>query len=203
MNCPLNRTSSKKMILLFDYCFKQGVLDACAVEDDYAVQEWVNERFKDGKYGVLSDPDNTFEWKHWRFVLYRWCRNIRLPSLGEGYIDRVRSTSNFYFVALPMAMRFYIMGVQEWLEYPNPNNTVVFKQTAKIHWKPVPKHLKKMNVDDFISYIQEFVYEAKNRENKEASDASYDSFAMAMWQLTRKYPTYVDFRAREKKEEDV
>ena len=194
---PLNRTTAPVVIRLFDYCFKQGVLDACAVEDDYLVKEWLDRRKQDGSYGLLSDMDTEYDWKRWRFTLFRWCRIAKMTTLGENYIDMIRKHSNFLFCVLPISMSFYLMGVEEWLEYPNPTNTALFKQKNKIHWKPVPDHLKNITKDDFISYTQEFTYErqklhamaAENEDEetfkKDASDNAYNEFCTALWALTR------------------
>lgn len=192
---PLNRAFASGVIRLLDYCFKQGVIDACDLEDDYTAKEWLTARLEDGGYGLLSEIDTPFDWKRWRFVLYRWCRNARIGTLGEGYIDKIRKKQVYYFAVLPISMRFYLMGIEEWLEYPNPNGMTLFRSENRIHWKPMPSHLKVMRTDDFISYIQEFIYERQSRHfQDDLSDARYDSFCSAIWNFTRKYPVYGDIR---------
>ncbi len=192
MRSPLNRTTAPQAIRLFDYCFKQGVLDACNLEDDYAAREFLDSRLEDGGYGLLSEPSDGFDWRRWQHTLYRFCRFGRLGSIAESYIDKVHRYKNTsLFAILPIAMRFYLMGVQEWLDYPNATNTALFKQNKKVHWKPMPRHLRDIRTADFISTIQEFVYErqAKAFEN-DLSPGKYDSFANAMWRCVQKYPVY-------------
>lgn len=186
---PLNRTTAPQVVRLFDYCFRQGVSDACDYGDDIAVQEWLDRRLADGQYGILSEYDAVFDWKRWRLVLYRWCRMGRLGGIGERYVDQIhRYKATSAFALLPMAMRFYLMGVEEWLAYPNQNNMAQFKQAKKIHWKPVPQHLRIMRTSDFISYIQEFVYERVQKHfEDDLNQARYDGFATAMWRCTQKY----------------
>lgn len=212
MKSPLNRTSAPSVLRLFDYCFKQGVLDACAMEDDYTVKEWLDARLRDGSYGLLSDIDTPYDWKRWRFILFRWCRIAKMTPLGENYIDRIRKPGSFYFCVIPICMRFYLMGVEEWLEYPNPNNTVLFKQKSKIHWKPVPDHLKTITKNDFISYVQDFVYERErihaSAEDEDAfkndsSDKMYDSFREALWAVTRTEEYYAAVRRHTTLDEDL
>lgn len=195
MTSPLNRTTAPQVLNLFDYCFKQGVLDAYELGDDYTAKEWLEERKADGGYGLLTDIDAEYDWRRWRFTLYRWCRNSHMGSVGDAYIDGIRKPSNFLFCVLPISMRFYLMGIEEWLEYPNQTNIQIFKLSKKIHWKPVQPHLKTIKKEDFISYIQEFVYERQKLHQQEeergevlrdASDTSYDGFAEAMWALTKK-----------------
>lgn len=210
MRSPLNRTTAPQVLNIFDYCFKQGVIDAYELGDDYTAKEWLEERKEDGGYGLLTDIGTEYDWRRWRFTLYRWCRNARLGTVGDTYIDQVRKVGNFLFCVLWISMRFYLMGIEEWLEYPNQTNIQVFKQTKKIHWKPVPSHLKVMKKDDFISYIQAFVYERAKIHKKikedwpeevsagllsrDASDRAYDTFSQTMWILTRPSPTYADIR---------
>ena len=186
---PLNRTTAPQVVRLFDYCFRQGVFDACDYGDDIAVQEWLDARLADGQYGLLSEYDEIYDWKRWRLTLYRWCRLGKLGSIGESYVDIIhRYKQTAMFALLPISMRFYLMGIQEWLAYPNPNNMALFKQTKKIHWKPVPTHLKKIRTSDFISYIQEFIYErAQKHFESDLTSSRYDSFATAMWRCTQKY----------------
>ena len=187
---PLNRTTAPQIIKLFDICFKHGVLDACAEEDDYAVKDFFERHKSDGGYGLVYD-DEDFDFKRWRFTIERWCREERLGSLGDIYLNSrfVRQNSHtFLFAILPMTMRFYLMGVEEWLEYPNPLNKVFFKQTKKIHWKPMASHMRKINLPDFLSYLQDFVYERQRLKLEgDLSAGQYDSFAEAMFKFTRKY----------------
>lgn len=197
---PLNRTTAPQVIRLFDSCFKRGVLDACSQDDDYGVREWLERHKADGSYGLVYDDEN-FDWRRWRFTIERWCREDRLGSVGDTYINSIyvrRNSHNFLFAVLPMTMRFYMMGVEEWLEYPNPLGIERFKHTKKIHWKQMPSHMVNMTTADFLSYLQEFVYERqkKNLED-DLTELQYDSFSIAMYKYTRKYEIPYDEQAEE------
>lgn len=188
---PLNRTTAPQVIRLFDSCFKRGVLHAQEQDDDYGVRDWLERHKAAGDYGLVYD-DNNFDFRRWRFTIERWCREDRVGSVGDTYLNSlyVRSGTNktFLFAILPMTMRFYMMGVEEWLAYPNPLNTSMFKQTRKIHWKPVLPHMKVMNTSDFLSYLQEFIYERQGMALEgDLTPAQYDGFAEAMYKFTRKY----------------
>ena len=207
---PLNRTTAPQVLKIFDYCFKQGVFDAYELGDDYSAKEWMEDRKADGGYGLLSDMETPYDWRRWRFTLFRWCRNARMGSVGETYIDRIVKVSNYLFCVVPISMRFYLMGIEEWLEYPNQTNIQIFKQTKKIHWKPVAPHLRTMTKDDFITCIQDFVYErqkfhkriqedyseeeANRILSRDATDKSYDNFVKAVWALTRPSQLYAELR---------
>lgn len=205
MALPLNRTTAPQVIRLLDYCFKMGVLDAYEAGDDFMVKDWVEARKEDGKYGLLADPDVEYDWRRWRFTLFRWCRLLSLTRAGEGYIDRIRNKNNFLFAVLPISMHFYLMGAQEWLDYPNPANITIFKNTLRIHWKPMPQsYLRTMRTDDFISYIQEYIYSLQSNPREDDIPISkYNSFCVALWKFTRKYITYGEIRDDIEAEEDL
>lgn len=199
---PLNRSTAPSVVRLFDYCFKQGVEDAYALEDDFAAKEWMEEHLKNDTYGVLSDKDLPFDWRRWRFTLYRWCRIARLPSLADTYLNRLeRYRNTFAFSILHFAMRFYLMGVKEWLDYPNPANLAYFRQNNKVHWIPCENYLRKMRISDFVSYVQEFVYERKDAAIEgDTWVKRYDDFSQALWRCSQKYEVIGD---SEEPEEDL
>ena len=195
---PLNRTTAKQTLLLFDICFKQGVFDAMYEEDDYAVKDFVDRHKSDGSYGLLYDEED-FDWKRWRFVIDRLAREHNLRSLSEQYLNSPyirKNSKNFMLAVLPMTMRFYLFGMEEWLEYPDPvgKGTVIFKSTPRMHWKPMPKHMVIMNNVDLLSYLQEFIYERqKLKLEGDLTAKQYDSFSIAMYNLTRRYATITKY----------
>lgn len=208
MKSLITRRTAPEIIRLLDFCYKKGVIDACETEDDYAVQEWYDGVFQNGKYGLLTHIGEDFDWKKWRFFLLRWCRENRLSSLGYDYIDTIRQVNGFSYVLLPMAMRFYLMGVGEWLQYPNEHALELFRRTARRRWlNTLPKHMMNMKTDDYISLIQEFVYEFRKHPMPEMSKLSKNAlsdFEIAMWQCTRrKHSIYGKIRNNTREEEDI
>lgn len=189
MTSPITHKSALDVVRLLDFCYKKGVIDACGVEDDLAVQDWLDATHKKGKYGLVDFPDEECDWKRWRFFLLRWCRENKLSKLGFDYIDGIRKVSGFEYVIIPMTMRFYLQGVKEWLEYPNEMGIALFKSRYRQRWtNKVPKNMKNMKTDDFISLIQEFIYEFRQfpmDEMTDLRDSALDNFEYAMWQMTR------------------
>lgn len=196
---PLNRTTAPQVIRLFDSCFKRGVLDAFSQDDDISVREWLERHKEAGDFGLVYDDEN-FDFRRWRFTIERWAREDRLGSVGDTYLNSmyVRKKNNtFLYAILPMTMRFYLMGVEEWLSYPNPISIEVFRHTKKVHWKQVPNHLRNITTSDFLSLLQEFIYERQKMHlDDDLTDRQYDSFSVAMYQYTRKYEI-PDFDAAE------
>lgn len=195
-----DRSSARQIVRLLDYCFKMGVAEACYLEDDYAVRDWYEEHILYWSFGSLIEPEIPYDWSRWRYTLFRWSRLISLRLLGETYIDMIRkSDGGFHYVLLPISMRFYLMGVAEWLVYPNRQKLEAFLQVPYIHWKPMkPSHLQTIRVDDIISYIQEFIYELEKKPEeaqKRICKVSYaNSFVQYLWQYTRRLPTRAEIR---------
>lgn len=195
----VNKTTAKQIIRLLDYCFKMGVVEACYLEDDYAVKDWLEEHKPLWTYGSLSEPETPYDWQRWRYTLFRWTRLISLRHLGETYIDLIRKSMGFHYALLPLSMRFYLMGVEEWIDYPNRQKIELFVNTLYVHWKPMkPATLQNMRVDDYISYIQEFIYELgklpEEDRDKVCKVSLANSFVQALWQFTRRYTTHAEIR---------
>lgn len=189
MRSELNRTTAPQIVRFFDYCFKQGVYDAYNFADDYAARDFLEQHKAAWDFGVLGEPDD-FDWEQWRFTLYRWARRVNgLSRFAVTYIYRILK-KNYLWYLLPFCMRFYLMGIEEWLDYPNPVGMEMFKLEPKIHWKPMKK-FKKITLTDTISYMQEFTYEYRRvpEEERTMSVETMDNFCMAVHDLTRKYVT--------------
>jgi len=164
------------------------------MEDDYAVQEFYDARMADGGYGQLLDDNDDFDWRRWQHALYRICRLNRVGNSTANYIDSIhRYQRTFVFALLPMTMRFYLEGIKEWLDYPNPSAIQMFKQNRRQHWTPnLPSHIRSIRTPDYIFMLQSFVYERQNMHlEKDLSATHYDHFANAMWRLTQRFPVYV------------
>lgn len=206
MRRPLNRSSAPVVIRFFDLCFKQGVIDACDFGDDYGAKEFLDQHRAAWDFGVLGEPDD-FDWEMWRFTMYRWARGNHMTRFSQDFIYRIVK-KHYLWYFLPYCMRFYLMGIAEWLEYPNSARLEIFKGESKVHWKPVDKGLRKMNVNDFISYMQEFCYEFRRSplskgEDRIMSPAALDAFCQAIHDLTRKYDTGKTLRIKEFEKDDI
>lgn len=184
---PLNRTTAPMVLRFFDICFKQGVLDAHNFSDDYGAREFLTARKEDWRFGVLGEPDD-FDWEMFRFTLYRWARQNHMTKFGEGYIYRILK-KNYLWCLLPYCMRFYLMGIEEWLTYPNPSGLELFKHEGKVHWAPNPDVPRKITKDDFRYYMQDFAYQYRRLPEEQMPIASktMDEYNRAIYDLTHKY----------------
>ncbi len=184
---PLNRTTAPQILRLCALCLKNGVLDAYELGDDYAAEEFVRKHKENWTYGVLGEPDD-YDWKMWRFSLYKWCRRAGLSSFADNYLYEVKRF-NYLYCPILMSMRFYLMGIEEWLSYPNPVGIEQFRAQTSIHWRPQGGGPLKLTKKDIIAELQDISYQSRRRpENEqEISFGILDEFCKAMYDLTSKY----------------
>lgn len=182
---PLNRTSAAQILQLCALCFKRGVLDAYEFGDDYAAREFLESHSENWTYGVLGEPDD-YDWKMWRYSLYRWCRSAKLVKFAETYLYEVKRF-NYLFCPIVFSMRFYLMGISEWLDYPNPVGIERFKQERSRRWKP--DGFMKLTRTDIISDMQKIAYDYRRRPEEEQTvrDGVMIDFVSAMFDMTSRY----------------
>lgn len=186
ISTPLNRTSAPIILRFFDTCFKQGVIDAYELGDDYEAEEFLAQKRADWSFGLLGKAMDM-DWQAFRFTLYWWARNKHMSYLADSYLFNVRRKGHLWCF-LPYCMRFYLMGVEEWLAYPEPSRLELFKGKAKVHWNPkLPS--RQITINDIITYMHDFAYEFRRlpEEAKPISSASMDGFCLAVFDLSRKY----------------
>lgn len=183
---PLNRTTAPQILRLCMLCFKNGVLDAYEQGDDYAVQDFLDKHKKSWTYGVLGEPDD-YDWKMWRFTLYKWCRRNNLTTFAENYLYDVKRY-NYLYCPILLSMRFYLMGIEEWLAYPNPVNIERFRSESAIHWQPLGTGAQKITRREIIAQMQDFAYQFHRRpvDEREISYGVLDEFCSALFDLTSK-----------------
>lgn len=181
----LNRTTAPQILRFFDVCFKQGVLDAADFGDDLGVKEFYDKKVEDWSFGVVNG-EQDMEWRAFLFTLYWWARKARMATLADKYFFAIRTKTNHAWCVLPYCMRFYLMGIKEWTEYPNPVNLEVFKSAVKLHWSP-KAGVKKFTKGDYFTHLHDFEYAFKQipMEERPISDVAMQGFVMALFDLTR------------------
>lgn len=182
MASPLNRTSAAQILRLCALCFKHGVLDAYELGDDYTAKEFLDKHRENWTYGILGDDDD-YDWKMWRFYLYKWCRKSKLVRFGDRYLYEIKRF-NYLYCPMIFAMRFYLLGISEWLEYPNPVGIERFRHDTRAHW--TPSETSKFTRTGIIAEMQSIAYEYSRRpeEDREVSGGVIVDFASAMFDMT-------------------
>lgn len=185
---PLNRANGPAILRLFDACFKRGVIDACEAEDDYAVRDFISRHKSNWTFGTIQEPAEM-DWRTYRFILYRWSREMGCTSFAENYLLMVRKT-NYLWCLLPYCMYFYLMGAEEWIAYPAQPKIGIFKMNKRVHWDPNCP-VKKFTRTDYISYMHEasFAYRKLDEEKRIVSCSLMEAYCQAVFDVTRKYVT--------------
>lgn len=180
----LNRTTAPQVLRFFDVCFKQGVIDAAELGDDLGVKEFYDKRIADWGFGVVNG-EQEMDWRAFLFTLYWWARKNHLTGFADNYLFKIRKKT-YAWCIFPYCMRFYLMGVHEWLEYPNPVNLEVFKGKAKLHWSP-KAGVNTFRRGDYFSHMHDFAYAFRqiDEEERPISPVLMDSFVQALYDLTR------------------
>lgn len=184
---PLNRTTASQILRLYVLCFKHGVLDAYELGDDYVAAEFVRNHKENWTYGVLGEPDD-YDWKMWRFSLYKLCRRNGLAQFAENYLYEVKRY-NYLYSPILMSMRFYLMGIEEWLSYPNPGEIEIFRQERSIHWAKNLPGGKRITRLEIIAESQDIAYQYRRapEEARVISTSVLDEFCTATLDLTNKH----------------
>lgn len=198
----INRTNAPQILRFFDLCFKQGVIDACNYADDFEAREFLEKHKAAWDFGVLGEPDD-FDWELWRFTLYRWGRANKFKHFVITFVYGITKKNHVWYF-LPYCMRFYLMGIEEWLQNPNPVKLEQFKQENKVHWANVPAAIRKITTNDMIAQMQEFAYLYRRvpKEERQFNAVTLDAFARAMHDLTRPYATRKKVRIEDYETED-
>ena len=188
MRRALNRTSAAQILRFFDICFKQGVIDACAFNDDHEARLFLDRHKAAWDFGVLGESEEGFDWEIWRVKLYQWGRAKGMKSFLTDYVYQITRKNHLWYFFI-FAMRFYLMGIEEWLEYPAPAGIERFKTQVNIHWKKVEASCKNITKTDKIVYMQEIAHEYLSvpLDERTLKPVTMDGFCRAMHDLTRPY----------------
>lgn len=188
------------IVRLFDICFRHGVFDACAVEDDYLVRDFIERHKNAGTFGIIGD-DLEYDWQMFRFTLYRWAREAHMKRLSEEYIIMIRK-KDYLWAVLPYCMWFYVLGMREWLAYPSPQGLELFRTQSKRHWDPKAPS-KSFVIHDYVSYMHEAAYDYRRipEDERPISSTLIDSFCLAIYDMCRKYNSTKKKKKNGKKED--
>lgn len=183
----LDRESAKKVIRLFDVCFKQGVYDAHDICDNYEARDFLDRHKAAWDFAVLGQPE-PYSWEEWRFTLFHWARMAGLKTFAIDHIYQIVKTTPQWYL-LPHCMCFYLMGIEEWLAKPDPTRLQIFKKSPNEHWRTMPSGMRKMNKSDFVECMYGFVFSYRRlpKEEQPFKALSFDGYARAMHTLTRNY----------------
>lgn len=183
-----DRTSIDQLMRFLDYVYKRGVEDASLVNDDFALQEYLDRRKDPDTFGFL-DTAFDIDWREFRFVVTRWAFQRGQKTLAEKYLMKI-SKADFKAVSLAAIQDFYLLGVEHWMGYRNPMKIEVFKQRRNVHWDLVRgKSFTPFKKEERVSILQERMYDrihrAEAKNESWLSKSAYEIFSSEIWKLTR------------------
>lgn len=184
MRPAFNRTTAPMVIKFYDICFKQGVIDAYEQNDELSTKDFLESRLEDWHLATLEHPEDD-KWQNFLFALYWWARKRHMTYFAEKFIFNLKVKCGEW-AFLPYCLRFYLMGIKEWLDYPNPVDIEVFKTKSRIHWDP-NVGIKQFTNGDYFSYMHDFAFDYRTlpKEQQITSAFSLDEFCRAVFALTR------------------
>lgn len=191
---PLNYYSARALIQLFDSCYQMGVEDAVSENDVFKCEQWVKEKYAPCTFSRITWGYDV-SWQEWKFRLSQMIRAGQNRVLGTRFFDSISSYSSYYAAALPIAMDFYLQGIQDYCKRPNSNEWVLFKSKTYVRWGK--NNTTKVNTDDVIREVTDFcfnrtrldeaLYKATDKQGKIAlTHTAYNNFYRQLWAYTRK-----------------
>lgn len=157
METVLNRTSATRILRFLSLCLKRGVLDAASLQDSFEAQSFYDAHWDKWDFALIGEPDD-FDWKMFRFEMYKMCRRSGLSLFAEQYLYQIR-TQDYLFCPLIFAMRFYLMGVKEWLDYPNTARLDIYRlEKTPMHFIGDSHNARSMKRVDILANMQDTAY---------------------------------------------
>lgn len=154
---PINRSSARALMMLFDACYKMGVKDAIEVDCDMTCEEFCDKMYNTEKFGRVT-LDYTYDWREWKYHLCQMvCESSLYRVQGLKFFDSIYGYSNYLACALPIAMDFYLMGIKNYCKHPNSGEWVKFEVEPYAIWGE--KSLRKPKMQDFVRIMTGFCYD--------------------------------------------
>lgn len=176
----VDRDTILKMISLLDFCYRLGVTDAHAQDDEGLCREFIEKTSQPGVYGFLTDGYNVgvLEWQ------LRLTKQARLTSMFGSmyqYFNRMgRFSSNYLSCSLPVAQEFYNKGVTDYCTAPDGCDLVQFNDAKRVWWSH--KGLLKISAREFVETIQLMCFDRQRKDNAylEENAADYKARKIAL-----------------------
>ena len=185
----INLKSYPQIVRLFDFIYKKAIMDCIDRDDVYACKEFVKERRSNKGYGMI-EFEYEMTWREWKNTLYFFCLKKRLNMVAL-ILDYINSTSTYYAVILPVAMEFYLKGVEDYIDCPYEDDYLRFSESPREVWgKPSEPHTERRMMDDMLQMVMNRRHyrfkdpiKKAQAELKEPSPTCYDTFTECMWRL--------------------
>lgn len=145
----INKSNLKRVLILLDRFYKMGVIDAMEKTDQWQARDFVSRMRESGTYGTI-DRDYSMGWKQWLVFLKCEC-TIQKMWTQRALLQTITSNSGYMFTIVPMTMAFYLKGIEDYWDNPNPVNKTFFLSKDFSLWGEKIKH---RNINGMIEDVQ-------------------------------------------------
>lgn len=154
---PINTSSARGLMALFDACYKMGVEDAIEINDDIQCTEFCDKMYGAEKFGRIT-LDYEYDWREWKFRLCQMvCTLDKSRTQCLRFFETLTTYNNYLACALPIAMDFYLMGIRDYAKHPFHEGWVKFENTPYTLWNY--NGSRALKIQDFVRILTNFCYD--------------------------------------------
>ena len=156
----INKRNLRSLLILFDYFYKRGVIDAMEKTDIWNARDFVIRMRENHTFGTI-DRDLSLGWRQW-LVLLRYECSLHRWAAARKILGFIRSYNGYLATILPLTMAFYLKGVEDYCDHPNPVYKTLFLSKNFSQWK---EKIKTRNALGMIEEVQLMTVEIGNEDN--------------------------------------
>lgn len=145
----INKSNLRRVLILFDYFYKMGVIDAMSKTDQWQARDFVSRMRESKAYGTI-DRDYSMGWKQWLTLVRYECTLKKWNSLRD-LLMCITSSKGYVATILPLTMAYYLKGIEDYWDHPNPVNKTIFLSKAFNLWG---ERVKSRNIRGMIEEVQ-------------------------------------------------
>lgn len=169
----------KSLTHLFHRVYKQGILDAIDQNDLFKCKEFVSEMRQTCTFGFLDTP--KMDWREWRFHLIRLGMDTPYGPSCTQYLSLALNYTGYPAVVFPIAMDFYLEGVKDFCQYPNPAILQDFLKRKFPKWGK-PRRLKRVRTSiDIVLEAQAYCFERANLDKHENGGTKHNGLTRSAY----------------------
>lgn len=120
----INGRNLKWVLTLFDHFYKMGVIDAMEKTDQWQARDFIARMRESGTYGTI-EKDYSMGWRQW-LALVRYESSLQNWKTTRDILGCITSSRGYVATILPMTMAYYLKGIEDYWNNPNPINKTLF-----------------------------------------------------------------------------
>lgn len=145
----INKRNLRKVFILFDHFYKMGVIDAMEKTDQWQARDFISRMRESGLYGTI-EKDYSMGWKQWLALVRYECSLKNWLSVRD-LLACITSSRGYVATILPLTMAYYLKGVEDYWNNPNPVNKTLFLSKDFNVWG---EKIKSRNIKGMTEEVQ-------------------------------------------------